>query len=353
MKILFKALILSCLAMAGCKEKPPGAGGGPPGAPAGAMQMQVVVAEAKRQPVAEKIALVGNLLANEAIEIKSEIDGTILEINFKEGQRVEKGHLLVRLDERKLAATVAEAEANFKLSETTYKRTKQLYEDKLLSQQEFDQANSSFMARQADLDLKRQELKDTRLVAPFAGIVGARNISPGQVISRNTILTWLTDLDTLKVDMNVPERFSGQLKPGQNLSLRVAAYPGEEFKGELYFVSPALDEVTRTVLVRARLPNPDAKLKPGMFASLDLTVAVRENAIVIPERGLTRVMDKDRAMIFLVDEKGTAQMKQVKLGIRLPGEVEIVEGLQGGEKVIVEGFQKIGPGMPVKIASTK
>ncbi len=315
------------------------------------MPVQVVAAEAKQQPVSEIISLVGNLLANESVEIKSEIAGTIAEINFQEGQRVEKGHLLIRIDESKLAASAAESEATFKLSELNFERSQQLLKETLISQQEFDQASSQFQINKANLDLKRQQLKDARILAPFSGIVGGRTISPGQVIASSMTLTWLTDIDPVKVEINVPERFIGQLKIGQKIQINVAAYPGRKFDGEVYFIAEQVDPATRTAFVKAKIPNPDLVLKPGMFANLGLTLNVRENAIVIPETGLSRVLDNNRAMVFVVDEKNTAQMRPVKLGVRLSGHVEILEGLKAGETVIVEGLQKIGPGAAVKVAT--
>src|SRR6185369_12399351 len=154
----------ACLTLTSCsKKKDPG----PPGLPVG----QVVAVEARRQPVAETLSLVGSVAAKEMVEIKSETDGVVQEILFKEGQRVDKGHLLVQLDESKLTATVGQAEANFKLSRANYERSQQLYKDKLISQQEFDQTAAVFNVNQASLDLKKRELKDARIYAPFAGVI--------------------------------------------------------------------------------------------------------------------------------------------------------------------------------------
>ncbi len=146
--------------------------------PTGPPVVQVVAVEARRQPVAETLSLVGSVAAKEMVDIKSETDGVVQEIRFQEGQRMEKGQLLVQLDESKLAATLAEAEANFKLSRANGERAQQLYKDKLISQQEFDQAAATFSMTQASLDLKKRELKDTRIYAPFSGVVGARYVSP-------------------------------------------------------------------------------------------------------------------------------------------------------------------------------
>jgi membrane fusion protein (multidrug efflux system) len=333
---------ICCLALAGCKKKA-GAGG-----PGGFPPIQVITVEAKRQPVWETLALPGTIAANEQVEIKAETDGIVQEIKFNEGERVAKGQVLVILDETKLAATVAEGEANLKLSRANYDRAQQLFKDKLISQQEFEQTASIFAVSQAGLDLKQRQLKDARVYAPFSGIVGARQISPGQVITRNSTLTWLVDLDTVKVEVKVPEKYLRQLKIGQPLEFTVAAFPGEKFRGEVYFVSPQIDEGTRTALVKARIPNPDAKLRGGMFAGLDLTLQARESAIVIPEPAL--MSDGDNFSVFVVDDKGSAQVRPVEVGLRLAGKAEIVKGLTPGEKVVVEGIQKLRPGAPVKLA---
>ncbi len=339
-------LVIGSFIFSGCGPKQNSAGAAPM-----KMEMQVVAIEAKRERVSEIISLVGNLLANESVEIKSEIDGTVAEINFQEGQRVEIGQLLIRLDERKLVAAVAEAEATFKLSQSNFERSRQLFKEKLVAQQEFDQMASIFEITKANLELKRQQLKDARVLAPFSGIVGARNVSPGQVISKTLTLTWLTDIDPVKVEVNVPERFISQLKVGQKIQINVATYPDKKFEGAVYFIAEQVNSVTRTALVKAKVPNPELLLKPGMFAYLELTLRIRENAIVIPESALSQLIEGGGATVFIVDQAGTAQMRKVKLGVRTAGKVEVVEGVSEGEKVIVEGLQKIGPGMPVKVAS--
>lgn len=328
-------------AATGCKKKAAGGPGGPP-------PTQVVAIEVKKQPVSETLSLPGTIAANETVEIKAEIDGIVQEINFAEGERVPKGQVLVKLDETKLAAALATAEANLKLSQANHERAKQLFNDKLISQQEFDQTASTFAVHQAAVDLMRRQLKDARVFAPFAGIVGARQVSPGQVISRNSTLTWLVDLDTVKVEVKVPERYLRQLKIGQPLEFSVAAFPAEKFRGEVYFISPQIEESTRTALIKARIPNAEGKLRGGMFASLDLTLQLRDAAIVIPEPAL--MSNGDNFSVFIVDDKDNAQVRMVEVGVRLAGKAEIAKGLNAGEKVVVEGTQKLRPGAPVKLA---
>jgi membrane fusion protein (multidrug efflux system) len=344
MKRTWLILLSVALGAAGCKPK--GGDGGPPGG--GMPPVQVVVVDARVQSVTESLSLVGSITPNEMVEIKAETDGIVQEINFREGERIEQGRLLVRLDDTKLAAALAQAEANLKLSEATHERAKQLFKDKLISQQEYDQAASTHAVNQASVDLQRRQFKDARVLSPFAGIVGARQISPGQVITRNTILTWLVDLDTVKVEVHVPERFLRQLQIGQPLEFSVAAYPDEKFRGEVYFISPQILEATRTALVKARIPNAAAKLRGGMFASMELKLQIRDSAIVIPEPAL--MSNGDRFSVFVVDKDNNAQVRPVEVGIRLAGKAEVLKGLNPGEKVVVEGVQKLRPGGPVKLA---
>jgi membrane fusion protein, multidrug efflux system len=326
--------------LAGCGKQAGQAGAFPP--------IQVVAVEAKRQPVSENLSLVGTVTADEMVEIRSEIDGTVQDIKFEEGKPVEKGQLLIQLDPTKLAASLAETEAQFKLTDENMKRMKTLQENNVMAQSEYDQAASSYAISHAIMERRRRELGDTQVFAPFAGVTGPRLVSPGQVINKDTKLTTLVALDPVKILVNVPERFLGQMQVGQKIAVKVAAYGDETFKGEVYFIAPQVDPDTRTVLVKARIPNSDFRLKPGMFASLDLTLRIREDAVVVPEAAL--ILNADSVSVFVVDDKKTAQLKMVKTGVRMEGQVEITEGLKGGELVIVEGYQKTQPGAPVVLA---
>lgn len=312
---------------------------------------QVLVAEARQQRVVETLSRVANVQANEMVDIRSEIEGVVEDIHFEEGQQVEKGQLLVTLDETKLAANLAQSEANFQLSKANFERSKQLYEEKLISQHEYDQAAATFQANVANLDLLRRQFRDARIYAPFDGVISVRNISPGQVISRNTIVSWLIDLDPVKIEFEIPERYLGQVREKQRIEISVAAYPDQEFNGEVFFVSPYVNPTNRTALVKAYVPNPDRTLKPGMFANLDLTLTVREHAIVIPESAITQILTNSQALVFQVDANNLAQMKTIRTGVRLIGAVEVVEGLEAGDRVIVEGVQKVVPGKPVRIGN--
>lgn len=316
-----------------------------PGA-AAAMAVPVIAVEAKLQPVVESLSLVGSLLANELVDIKSETEGTVQEIKFTEGQLVNKGDLLIRLDETKFASALAEAESNFKLSKATFERSQELSRNHLISQQEYDQAAATFELNRATVERRQRDLKDARIYAPFSGVISTRYVSPGQVIARDTRMTVLVDLDPVKVEINVPERFLSQVRVGQELDLSVAAFGAKKFRGKVYFVAPEVDPLTRTAVVKAEVPNPQHELSPGMFANLDLTLKVRDQAIVIPESAL--VMQQDKMSVWVVGADDSVQPRPVIVGLRMPGLIEITQGLQSGEKVITEGIQKMRPGGKVK-----
>lgn len=342
------------LSLAGCKPSGEGGGGGGGGAGAGkgagAPVMKVIAVPAMRQSVEETLALVGTIMANEQVEVKSESEGFVETIAFVEGQPVKKGELLVTLDETRLQAALEEAEASLKLSRQTHERLKELLAARLVSQQEFDQGAARLSADEAAVAGRRRQLKEARVSAPFGGTVGARQVSPGQLVNRSTTLTWLVDLDPVKVEFNVPERFLSQVQTGQFIEVTVAAWPGKKFRGKVFFVAPFVEPVSRTILVKAEIPNGERLLKPGMFANLDLTLQVRENAVVIPEAALSQVLDGDRALVMVVDGVSKVALRPIQVGMRLPGRVEVRQGLEAGEKVVVEGLQKIAPGMSVELA---
>jgi membrane fusion protein, multidrug efflux system len=339
---LVSAALIAALGV-GCKPK--STSGGSAG---GVMAMRVVALEVRRGPVVESVSLVGELAANEAVEVKSETDGVVQEVLFQEGQEIPAGHLLLRLDDTKLAAELADSEARLRLSQSTYDRAQQLLADRLISRQEYDQAVSTFEASRASIDLRKRQLKDARIYAPFKGRTGARQVSPGQVITRNTTITWLVDLDPMKVEVNVPERFLSQTQVGQRIAFSVTAYPGRTFEGEIFFISPQLDRETRTALLKTRIPNPDGLLKAGMVARLELRLKSTEDALLVPEVAL--ISNGNQYFVFVVDHEQKAELRPVTVGQRVPRWAQITTGLQGGERIVVEGHQKIGPGMPVQLA---
>src|SRR3989338_1222222 len=338
----FQAYVVGSLLLflAGCGNQ----AGGPPG---GGFAASVVAAPVKKELIEEKISLVGTLMANETVDIKNQVAGVVKRIGFEEGQTVTAGQMLFMIDTRKLNATLAQTEANFGLAQTTFDRLSTLITAGAISQQKFDQAKSDLQVKKAEIDLIKAELADSVISAAFDGIVGERKVSAGQFVDQGTTLSYLIRSEPIKAEFRVPERFLGQLKNGQPIQVTVAAYPNKIFNGDVYFIDPQGAPESRTALIKAKLPNAEGKLRQGMFANLDLIVNVRSNALTIPEEAL--IARGDEVYVFAVDAENKAQMKPVKGGVRLAGTAEILEGLSAGENVIVEGYQKIGPGSPVKI----
>src|SRR6185503_5363996 len=201
----------------------------------GDFAVSVVAEPVKEEKIENKISLVGNLAADEAVEIKNQISGVIEVIGFQEGQAVKKDDMIFKIDAGKMNATLAQAQANLGLAKTTYERLASLIDAGAISQQEFDQAKSDLDAKKAELDLMKAQLKETDLTAPFDRVMGERMVSLGQYVNQGTTLTFLISQDPMKAEFRVPERFLGQLKENQAIEVTVAAYPTETFQGKVYF----------------------------------------------------------------------------------------------------------------------
>lgn len=336
---------LVCL-MAGLAIASGGCGRAPSGGPQRAMAVHVVAYQVASQPIEERLELVGTLAANEVIEIQSELDGAVEELRAEEGQAVRRGDMLFRIDEAKLQAAYREANANLELAKTTLERYRVLVANGAVSKQEYDQAQATYQTRLAAAELALEQLRDARITAPFDGVLGARLVSVGQFVTKGTRLTTLISQDPMKAEFRVPERYLSRVAVGQAVDLGVAAYPEERFAGTVFFIEPQIDEATRTALVKARVPNPDGRLRRGMFASLALIVSMREQALVIPESAL--LLRGDETSVFVI-EGNTAMPRPVTTGLRLPGRVEVTGGLSEGALVVIEGTQKLAPGAAVSV----
>jgi membrane fusion protein, multidrug efflux system len=236
---------------------------------------------------------------------------------------------------------VAEAEADFRLSEDTLRRADMLLADGTISKQEHDQTHAAYRRSEAALNLARKRLTEYTLTAPFDGILGRRFVSVGQYVSPQTVLVRIYDLDRMKLDFSVPERYSARIKPGQTLSLSVTAHGEEKFSGEIYLVEPQVEVTTRSVQVRAYIPNSDHRLKPGMFANVTLSVGTKDSALTIPEDCL---FPQTGGFAVYRDAGGVAELVPVETGLRIPGRVEILNGLKAGDLVARSGNLRLSPG---------
>jgi membrane fusion protein (multidrug efflux system) len=324
----------------------PAAAAPKPAAPSGgaAQGMPVEAEVVKAERIAQEIIAVGSLRSNESVTLSSEIPGRISQIHFREGQPVSKGALLFELDDSVYRAELAQARAGLALSERNHERSKELFERNLISTRERDEAAAKLDVDRAAVALAQARLDKSRIRAPFQGVVGLRAVSPGDYITAGQALAPLEQLSVLKVDFRLSEAALPAIKVGQTLNLEVDAYPKQVFAGRVYAIDPRLAEATRSVGVRARVPNDQNLLRPGLFARVRLVIAERAGAVLVSEQAV--IPQADQLFVYVVEE-GKAVMRPVKLGLRQGGRVEVLSGVQPGDTVIIAGTQKIGPGAPV------
>jgi membrane fusion protein (multidrug efflux system) len=311
----------------------------------------VKAAAARIAPAVDEVGAVGTLRADEAVTIRPEIAGRIAEIRFNEGQGVARGAVLVKLDQAELAAVLASSTAQAQLDRQRLERAEDLFTKRFISQQALDEARSGYARSAAKQKEDQARLAKTEMRAAFPGVAGLRQVSEGQYVAAGTDIARLEKIDQLKMDFRIPEAFSGRLKAGQPLKVLVDAHAGRVFPGSVYAIEPGVDDQTRTVLLRARVANPELRLRPGMFARVQLELGVREKAIWIPEAAI--VPKGQESFVFRVTAGpgggGKADLVRVQTGARKVGEVEIVKGLAAGDLVVIEGTQKVGPGSSVSL----
>lgn len=308
--------------------------------------MAVKAVPAKLSQAVDEANAVGNLRADEAITIRPEIAGRIVDLPFKEGDSVKKGAKLAALESSELRAVVASSAAQAGLDKQRHERNEDLRTKGFISQQALDESRSNLARSRAKLAEDEAKLARTEIRAPFGGVVGLRQVSEGAFVAAGTDIARLEKIDQLKLDFRVPENFLARLKPGQPVRIQVDAYAAESFAGAVYAIEPAVDEQTRTVLARARVANDGLKLRPGMFARVYVQLGVREKAVWIPEAAI--VPRGQDSFVFKVAD-GKAALTKVGVGSRRVGEVEITSGVAAGEMVVTEGNQRIQPGMAVSI----
>src|SRR5438874_10618894 len=330
------------VAIGGCEErKTGGAAGCGGGAPTG---MPVEEAVVRSETVRDEIAATGQIEAVQSIDLRPEVDGRIVEFLVREGQEVEQGTPLFKVDDAQLKAQVAQLEAQRDLAQQALARTRELAKQNASSAADLERAEATGRSAQAEYDLQRIRLDRTTVRAPFAGVVGQRYVSVGDYVTTSTKLASLHTVNPQRAAFQVPERFARDLKPGQQVSFRVAAIAGRDFTGEVDFVDPVVQLPGRTILVKARVPNPARLLQPGMFIEAHLVTGVRPKAIVIPEEA---VVPAEGANAVWVVVDGKVNRRQVDLGVRTPGFVEVTKGVNAGEQLVVGGLELLAPGAPV------
>lgn len=292
---------------------------------------------------------VGSLAANEAVTVRPEIPGRIATIHFREGEHVRAGERLVSLEADEYRARLAQSAAEADLARLNFQRSEDLYRQKAGSRQDFDAALAKLKAAEATRELDQVRLAKTAIAAPFAGVLGLRRVSPGDYVEAGDALVTLVNDDPVKLDLRLPERYANSVHQGQRVRLRVDALPQREFTGEVYAIDPALDPATRTLVVRAKVPNGDGLLRPGMFVRASTVLEQRDQALWVPEEAI--VPRGARQFVYRVVD-GKASEVEVTLGLRDRGRVEVLSGLGAADTVITAGQMKLRDGTPVQAVRT-
>lgn len=353
-KIAYLSLAVLLLAGAGfawrhySKPQLPAPAAQGPGGPARALPVKP--AEVRSGQVIDGVSAVGTLLANESVMIRPEVDGRIVAIHFQEGQLVRRGEKLLTMDAGETEAQLTSAVAAANLNRSRLKRAEDLQAKNFISAQALDEARENVNQSNARETELRAKLAKTVVHAPFEGVTGLRQVSPGAYVKAGQDVARLEGIGVLKLDFRVPELYLKRIRTGQALAVTVDAWPGETFAGTIYAIEPAVDESTRTVLLRARLPNPGVRLKPGMFARVSLELEKRDNALLVPEQAV--VPRGDGRYVYRIVE-GKAQLVKVTLGVRRPGEVEVLDGLKAGDTIVADGQLKLQDGAPVSTGGPK
>ena len=336
----------------------PGGGGGFPRVP-----MTVELGTATRGDVAAHLTVVGNLIGLQTVDIAPRTGGRLLSVNVQLGDRVHRGQVLAKVEDREIVeqvraaeasqevakATIRQREADLKVAELNFERSKNLFSRQLLAKQALDDAESRYMAAVAQTDLSKAQLSQndarlqelrinlqhTSVASPVDGYVGKRNVDPGAMVNTNTAIASVVDISRLRLVVNVVEKDLRLVNAGDVADVEVDAYPGEKFSGKIARVAPVLDPATRTATMEVEIPNSDHKLKPGMYARINLTVEERKGTLVAPKNA---VIDfENKRGVWMPNDQKRATFVPVTLGIEGPLQIEILSGLKEGDRFVTTG----------------
>jgi membrane fusion protein (multidrug efflux system) len=308
------------------------------------------------EDVTEKVDFVGQLDSAHSVVLKPEISGVVESISFEEGKPVKQGTALVHLRNREQHARVREAQARVDLARNNHQRIRSLTERNAVSEADLESAHAELEIAEARLELAKIQLDRTVVRAPFDGVTGPRLVSPGERVrpggeggpsfgGEPSGLVRIDSLDEMELIFTLPETVMGLASIGVRVDVRVAPFPGETFEGIVYFVDPRIDATSRRVLVKAHIPNPERKLRPGLFANLDVEIESRKGALMVPEDAV--VYGGEGTYVWRVVEDKAVRVP-VELGIRQPGRVELRSGVRAGDRIITAGTHKVRPGSVVR-----
>jgi len=292
-----------------------------------------------------KIFTTGTLLANEEVELRPEISGRVTGVYFEEGGRVQKGQLLLKINDSELKAELKGKEIEEKLAADDEQRKRGLFDIHGISQEEYDKAVNSLKMIQAQKEVIQSQLAETEIVAPFDGVIGLRYVSEGSYVTDNMLVATMQDIDPMKVEFSVPEKYARQIDRKTSLAVTVGDSP-QQFKGQVYAVESKIDLGTRTIKARATIPNPGHHLIPGSFAKVEISLAQIPNAILIPAESVIPEINGEKVFVYL---DGKVHAVSVKTGIRTENDVQITEGLNPLDTLVISGILQLADGKDVEI----
>lgn len=320
-----------------------GAGGpGGPGGKAGPTSVMGFVIVS--QQLKEEVVSSGSLLAAEQIDLYPEVSGRITQLNIQEGQPVAKGTLLLKLYDADLRAQLQRLYVQRENAERTEDRNKQLLQRGGISQQEYDIVVTNLKSALADIELVNANLRRTEIRAPFSGIIGLRNVSPGAYVTPQTLIARLQQTSSLKLDFSIPEKYGPSVKNGNPVTFTIDGIR-QAFQGTVYATEPSVDEATRNLRIRARVSNNSSKLRPGTFAKVTLAIQ-NERGLVVPTQA---VVPQTRGKQVVLIKNGKAIFQDVTTGIRTANAIQILSGVQAGDTVATTGLLFLKPDGPVKV----
>ena len=305
----------------------------------------VEVTTVQPQLLRDTVTLSGSLTAESQVLIRPEIDGVVASIDFREGRPVVKGQVLFQLHNEEQSARLQEALAEERLAQDVYDRTQRLRRQDVSSMARHEEASAKLDQAKARVSLAELEVRRTRLRAPFDGVAGQRLVSIGDRVDEKVGMVTVSAIDRLQLLFTVTEQGIALARTGVPIDVRVAAWPGDTFAGEVFFVSPSVDPVSRRLLLKAWVPNLDGKLKPGMFANIDVLISLREDALLLPESAL--VYDRNGTYLWRVDDENRAEKIPIEIGLRQAGRVEILKGVVSGDRIVSAGTNKVKAGSEI------
>lgn len=295
------------------------------------------------QALSHTIPINGTVMANETVDLRAEASGRVTGIFFREGAAVAQGQVLMKIDDTELVAQRRQTEVRLELAQTDVRRKQQLFQIQAVSQEDVDVALSTVASLEAEINLIKARIAHTQLVAPFSGIIGLRHISPGSYVSPASPVATLHALNPAKIEFRVPEQYAALARPGQSIEFQVEG-DAQTFTGTVYATEPSLDPATRTLAARATVPNPTGTLRPGAFAKVRFRLSEVQQALLMPTEA---VVPGTQGNTVYVIRGGVAHAQRVQVGIRTDEAVQITQGLNPGDTVVVAGVLALRDGRPV------